>query len=299
MMTPASQTALRILLTGIVDYAGLFPPASLTMSEAIANYHSYSDSSSSWMLGRFIVPSARLEEFTEIARTHFHPGGRLWKISMLASTDVNSDITRISQFNKDHLQHAAIDVIELKATPIVELRRAFSMIPNEITAYVEVPIDDDPSHLITSIAHAGARAKVRTGGTTQEMFPSPRDIARFIAVCVREAVPFKATAGLHHPLRSCYRLTYKDDSPKGLMYGFLNVFLAAAFIEQGMEQDTAIAVLEEQSPEAFRFRDDFVEWRSNRISNDELTRTRKRVAISFGSCSFQEPVDDLQTLHLL
>jgi hypothetical protein len=104
---------------------------------------------------------------------------------------------------------------------------------------------------------------------------------------------------LHHPVRSCYRLTYREDSPKGMMYGFLNVFLAAAFIGNGMKDDTAVDVLEEQSPEAFRFHDDFVEWRGHRISSDELLTTRTHVAISFGSCSFREPVDDLQSLRFL
>ena len=253
------------------------------------------------MLGRFIVSSARLEEFNETARSYIYAGagGQLWKISMLASDDLISDIQRLSQFNNDHQQHAVIDVVELKATQINEIQRALSMIPNKVTTYVEVPIADDLGMLITSIARAGARAKVRTGGTSQEMFPSSRDIARFIAVCVQKGVPFKATAGLHHPMRSCYRLTYKEDSPKGMMYGFLNVFLAAAFIGNGIGNDTAIDVLEEQSPEAFHFHDDFVEWHGHRISNDELMRTRKQVAISFGSCSFREPVDDLHTLHLL
>ena len=79
------------------------------------------------------------------------------------------------------------------------------------------------------LSAAGARAKVRTGGVTEGAFPASHALARFIQSCADAGVPFKATAGLHHPLRGEYRLTYEPGSPHGMMFGFLNVFLAAAF----------------------------------------------------------------------
>ena len=51
--------SVRVLLAEIVDYAGLFPPSQLPMAEAVANYAAYLDSGYKWMLGRFVVPSAR------------------------------------------------------------------------------------------------------------------------------------------------------------------------------------------------------------------------------------------------
>jgi hypothetical protein len=112
-------------------------------------------------------------------------------------------------------------------------------------------------------------------------------------------VPFKATAGLHHPLRSIHRLTYKDDSPSGTMHGFLNVFLAAASVEKGIDAETCAKLLEEQSSEAFRFDTDGIEWRGHRLTRDEIVSTRKMFGISFGSCSFSEPIYDLKALHLI
>ena len=301
MPAPVPHTALRILLTGIVDYAGLFPPAGLTMTEAVANYDSYLNGTMSWMLGRFIVTAARLAEFEEAAERSFRraDGGHPWHLSMLAGEPLEDDLRRLSRFNTDHHPHALIDTVELKAAQAGDVQRAVSLVPENVTPYVEVPSAGDPAPLIASIARAGARAKVRTGGLSQEMFPSSRELVSFIAACVREHVPFKATAGLHHPLRSCYRLTYEKDSPKGMMYGFLNVFLAAAFIANGIGTDAAASLLEEQSAAEFHFRDDGVEWRGHRISNDELSGTRQHVAVSFGSCSFREPVEDLHTLQLL
>jgi hypothetical protein len=83
------------------------------------------------------------------------------------------------------------------------------------------------------------------------------------------------------------------------MFGFLNVFLAAAFLEHGMGWADALALLQETAPEAFRFEEEGVSWRSQRLDDAELRHTRRRIAMAFGSCSFQEPIDDLHALGLL
>src|SRR5262245_66189313 len=125
--------------------------------------------------------------------------------------------------------------------------------PANLTPYFEIPIGDGLAELIKSIAETGARAKVRTGGVAADAFPSSFDLARFIKICAEEDVPFKATAGLHHPLRSVNKLTYAPESESAMMHGFLNVFLAAAFAQSGMDVDRLVEMLEEKTPEAFRF----------------------------------------------
>jgi hypothetical protein len=112
-------------------------------------------------------------------------------------------------------------------------------------------------------------------------------------------VAFKATAGLHHPLRSVHRFTYQPESASGIMHGFVNLFLAAAFLRTGMENEIATQLLEEQSAEAVHFDLDGAAWRQHRLSHQELAAARQDFAISFGSCSFMEPIDDLRSLHLL
>ena len=118
----------------------------------------------------------------------------------------------------------------------------------------------------------------------------------FIAACQRAGVPFKATAGLHHPLRAEYRLTYEPDSPKGTMHGYLNVFLAATLLYSGEKEPTALEMLDERDPAAFVFDDDGIVWRGKRVSTKEILASRSRFAISFGSCSFGEPIDELAQL---
>lgn len=292
---------IRILMKRMIDYAGLFPPAELDMPSAVANYATYRDSEAAWALGRFIVPVSRLGEF-ETAVQQLLPDAQTlapWQLSVLTTNDLHADLAAIQDFNDRYEQRAIIDTIELKASQVTAINAAMQILSDQITPYFEIPIADDPSELIEAIGRAGGRAKVRTGGTTQTMFPSAEDLLHFISLCVARQVPFKATAGLHHPLRSQYRLTYQPDSEQGTMYGFLNVFLSAAFLAAGMNVDEAMQVLIEESPEVFQFDDSGIDWRERRLTGELLANTREQLAISFGSCSFEEPIDDLKAMKLL
>jgi hypothetical protein len=149
------------------------------------------------------------------------------------------------------------------------------------------------------LASSGRRAKIRTGGETADKFPAAEAVLAFIKLCAAANVPFKATAGLHHPIRSVHRLTYQPDSPSGIMHGFLNVFLAAVFVRAGMATQLALELLREESAQAFHFDSEGITWRHHHIALDEIAAARQSFSISFGSCSFTEPIDDLRSLHLL
>jgi hypothetical protein len=194
---------------------------------------------------------------------------------------------------------AVIDCVELKAESAGAVQNALDRVPRHLQAYIEIPIAGDPGDLIRLINRRGSRAKVRTGGTEPGAFPPAPDLARFIVSCVRTAVPFKATAGLHHAFRAEYPLTYAPDSPRGTMFGFLNLFLAAAFVRLGLDQRSAEHVLEEGSLEAFRIEEDAISWHGHRVGLSDLEQTREQVMVSFGSCSFIEPLQELYALHLL
>src|SRR5262249_48932336 len=181
--------------------------------------------------------------------------------------------------------------IEIKVVQPADIENAMRLAPANLTPYFEIPINGDPAELIRSVAETEARAKVRTGGVTADAFPSSFDLARFIKICAEEDAPFKATAGLHHPLRSVNRLTYAPDSASAMMHGFLNVFLAAAFAQSGMDVDRLVELLEEQSPEAFQFDSGGVTWRDEMIVRGQLRNSRNLLAIAFGSCSFEEPIE--------
>lgn len=297
---------LRFLLEHLIDYAGLFPPAELSMAEAVKNYAAYRQSEHAWMLGRFIVPAARLGEF-EQAAAEFWPrdeAAEYWKLSALGGANLQADLGHINRFSRRRTAEEAaaavmIDTIEFKASTVEEIQSAMRGMHPTLTCFIEIPIHEDPTNLIKAIAAEGAFAKVRTGGVVADAFPSAENLARFLAVCAEEDMGFKATAGLHHPLRSVNRLTYKPDSESALMHGFLNVFLAAGFAQNGMEAAQLAQLLEETSPEAFRFEPGAVFWRDEMLVVAHLRNTRNLFALAFGSCSFTEPIEELQRLHLL
>jgi hypothetical protein len=295
------MSAIRVLLQNSIDYAGLFPPAALDMAAAVGNYHSYRGGEAAWALGRFILPVSRLPEFEQAAADFPPPpAGQPWLLSVLTGADLAGDLERVTKFNRRHADTAArIDTLEAKASSSDAVRDTMHRIPGDLQAYLEIPIDHDPSSLIAAIGRTGARAKVRTGGVTRDGFPSTADLLRFLKGCLRAGVPFKATAGLHHPVRAQYRLTYAPDSPRGTMFGFLNLFLAAAFLRAGTEESVAAEVLEEESPAAFQFDGRGVSWRNHRIGEDTLAGARQDQIVSFGSCSFTEPLQELQALNLL
>ena len=295
--------ALDALLDGLVDYAGLFPPASEDMRPALESYASYLDSSDRKALGRFIVPLPRLKELEEAGDGLF-PRARNsapWRLSVLVADDVHAAGEEMLKFNRHHSSqaragHVAIEVAELRASTPAEIESQREEIPRSFTVYFEIPTKGDVSPLVKALARAGSRAKIRTGGVTPEAFPRAEEIIDFMTTCRRERVPFKATAGLHHPLRGDYRLTYEPDSPTGKMYGFLNVFLAAALVYAGEAEDTALAVLQEEDAFAFSFSDDAIVWRDKRVDAEQIHSSRANFAISFGSCSFREPIDEVESL---
>jgi hypothetical protein len=272
---------IHILLHSAIDYAGLFPPASLDMASAVRNYASYRNSTHAWALGRFIVPSARIPEFDAAAGDLTPP----FPLSILTSPGA--------------VPPDAAEVVEVKAASAGDVAATKKVLPDDVTAYFEIDITRDPSEMIAAIADAGARAKVRTGGVTPDLFPAAADVARFIARCARARVAFKATAGLHHPIRAMHNLTYEPNSASGIMHGFLNVFLASALLYCGGSEDDAVRTLEEQSPTAFQFDEHGAAWGGRRLTTQQIADARQNLIAGFGSCSFEEPIADLQSMGLL
>jgi hypothetical protein len=233
---PTRMDGLHALLQGSIDYAGLFPPAGLDMAAAVANYADYRRSPDRWALGRFVVPSGRLGELETAAAdlAPSAPSSDAWPLAVLLTDAGAEEIRALGEFNCRHAAEGAPalsgDVVEVKADSVAAIERIAAAVPRYLQAYIEVPIGQDPSPLIAAVGRAGARAKVRTGGITPDAFPSAQNLARFFRACADVGVAFKATAGLHHPLRAEYRLTYRPDSASG--DADFNLFLAAAFIHE-------------------------------------------------------------------
>lgn len=293
--------SIRALLTEIIDYAGLFPPSALPMPEAVANYAAYQNSAYSWMLGRFVVPVSGLNEFLVSAKEFFpRCENDRRRLSVLASENINDTVRQIEDFNRANAAFVVCDALEVKAETSSQIETIAEIVPSYLTTYFEIPTGKNLADLISSLAIYKQRAKIRTGGVTVDAFPEVEAIVRFIRTCLAANVPFKATAGLHHPLRCFNPLTYKTDAPEGAMNGFLNVFLAVGLLQQGYDSKLIFELLNDENAENFLFDDNGFLWRQEHfISTAQLRRMREKNIISFGSCSFDEPVFDLQEIGLL
>lgn len=272
------------------------------MSEAVINYATYKNSNFNWMLSRFVLPAARLDEFLESAEDFISrdPSGDVWRLSVLAGEDIYDTLRRIEDFNSRNSSRVVADVLEVRATTESKIENTVNALPEGLTAYFEIPIDERLPDLVSGLAIRGQRAKIRTGGVTADAFPKTKAIIRFIRTCLGAGVPFKATAGLHHPVRCFKPLTYEADAPEGMMNGFLNMFLATAFARYGYKPSVLEEILEDESAASFTFEEGGAWWRNEHfLNNSQLERVRETSIISFGSCSFTEPIEDLQELELL
>jgi hypothetical protein len=236
--------SLRRLLEHLIDYAGLYPPASLSLPHVLDNYSQYLESPENWMLNRLVLPVANLDEVTP---------GENWKVTLLVDEEPGPLPRQVESLE-------------------TRLARGLSL-----PTYCESP----PEQIV------GAFAKVRTGGLTPESVPSGEYLADFLCDTAARRMPFKATAGLHHPIRSA------------AMHGFINVFAAAAFAWQGEPRALVARVLNEQDAGAFQFGEEALAWRGKTLAAAEIAAARRDFAHSFGSCSFEEPVEDLRGLGWL
>lgn len=318
MPTPASMDALT---HDLIDYAGLFPPAALDMSPACSAYARHLQSPDSKRLGHFICPASRLDELSKhgamvMPGTYATSGyqemanvSEPWAVGAILHPEHGREgLSVIGAFNDRHSTDdrglARVDTLEVKAPTAAFIDEAFEAIPDSIFPFFEIDHRDDPRGMIAAISGQRAAAKIRCGTVEASGMPSSDEVSRFIHACALGDVAFKATAGLHHPIRGEYRLTYEDNPPMGTMHGFVNVFLAAAFVHaKKISHELTAALLDVTDASKLSFTDDGAAWQSPdgelRVSTDEITKCRQRFALSYGSCSFDEPVNESRELGWL
>ncbi|HVW78301.1 MAG TPA: hypothetical protein VHB45_11865 [Alloacidobacterium sp.] len=290
------MTAIETLLHGLIDYAGLFPPASLDMKTAVSHYAEYRNGENSEMLGRFILPVQRLTEFTAaFYEVCCDETAAPWLLNVLASSDSAEDAERISKFSEGA---AYLDAIEYQAANAEDAQQKLKSVPKGMIAYVEFA-PEQCEEILPVLKKYDARAKIRTGGVTEGAIPSIERVAQFLECCAQSQIACKATAGLHHPIRSEQKLTYEEGSQSAMMHGFINVFVAATVAYKGAPLKDIVDVLLETKPDVFQWGKDALRWRNIEISTKQIRDVRDNFAISFGSCSFVEPIQYLKALGWL
>jgi len=321
------RESLRLLLEGIVDYAGLFPPAKLSMADAVRTYDKHRNGSYSAILSHYICPVSRLDELEVEA------GDLLWKnpwtLSVLGKggadpwvwlDETTREIHKVASFEERSEGNARALVMEAPLPaefqrepdpPVVrpwleEVNRVFGTRTTSVEQlFLEVGFtgawEENLPRLFEVLAQGSASTscislgvKIRTGGLEAKTIPSPIQVAHFIAAAEEFGLPFKATAGLHHPFRH-----FSETLGAG-MHGFLNVFGGAALLEaKAIDREGLVAILKDECRDNFVFDDEGFSWKENRSPNDRIQAARANLALSFGSCSVDEPIEDLNTMALL
>jgi hypothetical protein len=296
----ALRPSVREALRELIDYAGLFPPAELALDSAVREYEEARAGPYAWMLGRFIIPASQLP-LTATFGAQF---------SVIVEPNVDA-LNRLAATRDRRIVVSAIEIpLEKSLTPFRETLSADEILNvlgaleadlalanlRDIPAFIEIPRGPPWRGMLAETVAALARlelhAKLRCGGVTAGAFPSVDQVAEFIVTAAAANVSFKATAGLHHPVR------HRDDATGFMMHGFLNL-LAAAALAPRADRETLRRVIAEEDPSAFKFDDESLSWRDQHVSVAQLQQMRRDAFIAYGSCSFSEPVDDLTALGVL
>ena len=115
--------SLEILLTNLIDYAGLFPPAALSMQDAVNNFATYQKSEKAGMLGRFVIPASQLPAFADAALQHFkNDASSLWQVSALCQ-NLDEDLEKVASFNNRYYHQIIVNSIEIKAKDAFDLSK--------------------------------------------------------------------------------------------------------------------------------------------------------------------------------
>jgi hypothetical protein len=275
----------QALLSHAIDYAGLFPPARLDLRTTVRNYEAYRAGRDSWALGRLILPAKVFGEFAAMAPAFAEE----WPISFLLDDDFGAEIDAVES------RGFVLNLAECRLARMDQIAEVRRRLP-EATLYVEAPSRDDRDGWLAAIAEEKACAKIRMGGVTAEAIPQAVAVAGFLEACARHGLPLKATAGLHHAIRAEHPLTYDPQSARAVMHGFVNFFIAAAVVCDGGSVVEAEAMLVDDSPTNFRADDEGLWWCERNFSAEQIRAMREKFAVSFGSCSFAEPLEDMRMM---
>lgn len=321
------RRSLKALLSGVVDYAGMFPPAQLALSPAIRNYANYRAEPEKWMLGRFICPAIKLADVSPHVENLFGSGSAL-SLSVLGRGGRDSatfldglrlDMQDMAELRGKHGSRVNAAVMEVKL-PIevllgdasrskALLEKCATIIeahgPPELVVYYEVGVGWNWRETIPAVVAVIAATrelphdkclppgfKLRTGGVDSAAFPSCEEVAGVICACRDAAVPLKFTAGLHHPIRK------HDAGVDTKMHGFINVFGAGVLaVAAKLEPNIVCEILNDEDATNFIFNEDGFRYGEHSATTAEIEAARTSGIMSFGSCSFDDPRDDLRTLE--
>jgi hypothetical protein len=277
------------LLHEVIDYAGQFPPAALSLEDASAEFQAIMGSPDRFWTRRFIVKAPQLSELSgTLQETPLAIVARPAAEGLRAqlTTIVDEIAALVEEDGHPESLEIAIPPHEaaLKETLGVMKKRADDLAGTQV--YLELGWGDDLADLMSEAASIWEDTgfKARTGGVTASEFPSPDRLAEFLHMATSLDLPYKLTAGLHDPL------THPDEALGVMRFGFLNALGAAALARS---EDLSVREVHHLLL-AEDVRDGASGLSLGDLTLDESAANDFRSVFGgFGSCSVAEPRDGL------
>jgi hypothetical protein len=319
----------QALFEGLLDYAGLYPPATLAANDALAHYVAYRSQPYGWLLSRFVLGASHLSEIGELSQYGFSKDAPL--AIALVSREAMADIARLiaSPLLRDGC--GVLSSVEVVVDPSRSIREQCREVQQLLTAlqrflslsespalFFEVPYgeawDVSFSALLEVLqelrrepSHGEEKSiigfKLRCGGASPSATPPPSLVSLVLSCCANLGVPVKFTAGLHQPFR--HQVPAVDGGLEQVAHGYFNLLFAALVAAHDREEgnrgerssrsvtaeelSSLISEVRSQHPQ---FTEQGLEWQGHFLSTETISRLRATQVISFGTCSFVEPLEE-------
>lgn len=269
------------VFVGLFDDAAVFPPGSLPIEEAVPAHVAHTRGAHAGLVGPFVLAAKDVERLAAELTADLPEGSFDLSVTVALPgvAEAVAAARRIPAVRLVGLEVAVPDGVAAD-TVVPALAEAIKDDP-DLTVYVEVPRDDRREALLAELAGTPYLAKFRTGGVRADLYPDEHELAAAVLAATRAGVAFKATAGLHHALRS-------TDPETGFeQHGFLNLLVATDAALKGAGEAELVALLADRDGDRVAER---VRALSPRVRD---------VFRSFGTCSVAEPATESAGLGLL
>lgn len=272
------------LTLALIDDAAVFPPGSASVDDALVAHRRHRTSWYADLVGPLLARASAVRELAAALDTHGSAADPVEVVLVADAGLVGLAEARAALLDDDRLEVVGVEVAIPAGDDLgAAARRTLDALDVAVPAAVEVPRGSGWREALDVLADDGAeRAKFRTGGPTPDAVPSDHQLALFVHACLERRLPFKLTAGLHHLVRRTAPRTGMEE------HGLLNVLAAvAAGLDGG-----SVEVMQEM----VSLRDEAL---LRAVIDTADARDLRRWFTSFGSCSIDEPRDELVAAGLL
>ena len=281
-------------LQAMVDDAAIFPPASTPLEQAVSEHRAHRSAEYAGLVGGFVVSDVKVADLAMVVVSTSSTNVGVNLVVTGGAGAIEPAVTWVGRsegLDLRAVEFALRDEEDLahNASRLVHVVDSLEEALDDVAIFAEPPIPQgSPSHgwlaALDELAAREINLKFRTGGVTEDLFPSAAALATCLEAALDRELPFKCTAGLHHAVR------HTDEATGFTHHGFLNVLIATRASLDGGGVEEVTRVLEDTDGPAL----------AARVADDpDMVARTRRWFTSFGSCSVLDAHEDLVDLGLL